>query len=223
MDKTEAVNSWAGVVAELIKSFLILRDIFGYALPGAVFLGIGVLTGRIRLQSLQDLSQPYHPPIWVALVLLVGACYAVGQVLAAFAYLPIDVCKWWKSAQNPDDGWLRNHPTEVDAEILGIRRQYPEFLVDLDRRETLTILTASMMVALFSGAIVFCYVKPPLCTTLIFAGLVLLVDFSTEIPHLRRVRQAVKDAAKAVPSGSGPSGSDLGNRCSPCLNASPNS
>jgi hypothetical protein len=210
MSKTESVDSWAGVVAELIRSFLILRDIFGYALPGAMFLGIGVLRGRIRLQSLQDLSQPYHPPIWVAVVLLVGACYVVGQVLATVAYLPFDIWKWWVSRRKPTDPWLVDHPTEVNAEILGIRRQYPEFFVELDRRETITILTASMMVAFLGGVIVFCWGKLGLCTTLVIGGLLLLVDFSTAIPHLRRVRKAVRDAAKAVPCDSGPSGSDLG-------------
>ncbi len=36
-------GGWAGFVTELTKNFLILRDVFGYALPGAVFFAIGML------------------------------------------------------------------------------------------------------------------------------------------------------------------------------------
>ncbi|MGB0064167.1 MAG: hypothetical protein WBP85_06955, partial [Terracidiphilus sp.] len=63
-------NSWPGFLSELTKSFLILRDIFGYALPGAVFFAIGLLSGNIKLQQLQSLLQPYQNqiPWWLALI-----------------------------------------------------------------------------------------------------------------------------------------------------------
>jgi hypothetical protein len=72
----------------------LLRDIFGYALPGGAFLAIGLLSKRFSLSDVDDLLSPYHPPTWAFAILVVGACYIIGDILAAIAYMPISVGKW---------------------------------------------------------------------------------------------------------------------------------
>jgi hypothetical protein len=87
-------DSWPGFLSELTKSFLILRDIFGYALPGAVFLSIGVLLKRFSLHDVQYFLEPYNLPVWLAVVLGIGACYVVGHLMAQIAYFLFNTWKW---------------------------------------------------------------------------------------------------------------------------------
>jgi hypothetical protein len=193
-----SVQSWPGFFAELVKSFLLLRDVFGYALPGGVFLSIGLIYGRISLRQLDALLNPYKPPAWVGLILVLAACYVSGQIMAAIAYIFFDlwkllVAKGWK--KEPAN-WLTDHPTEVTGDLLELQKRYPEFFVDLSRRETITLFEGATLVALLAGTIVFRYTNFHASTIFFVGGLLLLVEFSTAIPHLRRVRTAVRDAAK---------------------------
>jgi len=213
-NSSDGVQSWPGFFAELVKSFLLLRDIFGYALPGAVFLGIGVISHRISFQQLSDLLQPYEMPGWMALIFVLGACYVTGQILAAIAYLPIDLWKWlswrsfirwhrhnrdktiseWYSSHPKKKYWLGDHPTEVTGDLLEIQRRYPSFAFDLGRRETMALFLGATLAALIAGPIVFCYTCLRAATLFVIAGLLLIIAYSTAISHLRRVRSAVRDA-----------------------------
>lgn len=192
--KSDAAQGWPGLFSELQKSFNLLRDVFGYAMPGAVFLSIGLMSGRISLRQVDGLLKPYTPPTWAVVVLLIIACYVVGQVLAAVAYTPAALRKYYRELRNPADPWVTNHPTEVSGHLLEVQRLYPGFLSSLERRETIAIFIGSTMVALLAGALVFCLQWFNLCGTLVTAGVILFVDFWTAMPHLRRVHKAVAAA-----------------------------
>jgi hypothetical protein len=190
----DAAQGWPGLLSELQKSFNLLRDVFGYAMPGAVFLSIGLLSGRISLRQFAQLLYPYQLPAWGAVIFLVIVCYVVGQVLAAIAYTPANLRKYFRARKNPHDPWVKEHPTEVSSKLLEIQRLYPSFLMSAERRETISIFIGSTMAALLGGAVVFCFHWLNLCSTLVIAGIILFSDFWTAMPHLRRVHHAVAEA-----------------------------
>ena len=194
--KAETGASWADVVNQLVNSFLVLRDIFGYALPGLVFLGIGVLSRRMSLQTIHDLLIPYDPPWWARAALLVAAAYAIGHILAAIAYFRIDMWKMYLSWRKSPT--LAQHPTEVHAEDLYYRHYYPDLYAERNRRETISVLSFSMVAALFLGWVVFCWLQLTLCTVVGWSALILFLDTLTTMSHLKRVRQATLDAGKTI-------------------------
>jgi hypothetical protein len=195
-EKTNSSASWADVVNQLVTSFSVLRDIFGYALPGLVFLGIGILSHRITLQALHDLLTPYNPPWWALVALLVAAAYAIGHILASIAYMRIDAWKallYWRKSPRLDE-----HPTEVSALDLYYKHFYPELFAEKNRRETMAVLTFSLMAALLLGWVVFCWLTPTLCEVLFWSGVALFVDTLTTMSHLRRVREAAQKAGADI-------------------------
>lgn len=99
-DSDNGGSSWPGLLGQINKTFDLIRDIFGYALPGAVFLTIGVIAKRGGYGgfSLDDvvaaIPAGYTLPAWAAFLAAVAASYAVGNMTAAIAYMPIGVWKW---------------------------------------------------------------------------------------------------------------------------------
>lgn len=83
---------------------MLVRDAFGYALPGAVFIVIGVVSGRIQMTRVHDWLWPYAPPAWMAFLGIVLICYAVGGILAAVSYSPWMVFKYiiWMADRHPE-------------------------------------------------------------------------------------------------------------------------
>ena len=203
-DSSDSSSSWPGFLAELNRTFGLIRDVFGYALPGAVFLTIAVMAkkagrGGFSLAEVQA-CVPFPVPAWLCFLGLLAACYAIGDVMAAIAYMPNGVFKWvqaWKAKEsgqpNPD---LLDNPTEVTADLSEIRLRQSEFFISLDRRETLVLMSGSMFVALLGGWLVFYILQWPALVVLPIASGVLLVQFMTGIPHLRRVRAAIREADK---------------------------
>jgi hypothetical protein len=179
-------SSWPGFLSELSKGFLILRDVFGYALPGAIFLGVGLLCRRFSLGDLQYyILRPYHPPAWLIAVVGLGACYAIGHVMAAIAYFPYNFKK----------------QTDVPSELILARGEHPELLIELDRQSTMTMMRGSTGVALVLGSICFWWFArtPSLGWMLAGAGaLLLLVFYWSAMPHIGRLSAATSAAAKTA-------------------------
>jgi hypothetical protein len=189
--------TWADVVKSLMDTFQLLRDIFGYALPGLVFAGIGVASGRIQLQHVQNLFLPYHPPDWALVGLGVAACYVIGHLLASIAYLPIDAHKWYKFKRK-DQAWLDAHPTEVCSTDLKWRHFYPELFHDMDRRETMGLLMYSTLAAMVLGYVIFYWLVLSLPCTILLLSVFVFVDGLTLMQHLGRVRKAVQQAGTDI-------------------------
>jgi hypothetical protein len=159
-------DSWPGFLSELSKSFLILRDIFGYALPGAVFLSIGLLCRRFSLHDVQYyLLDPYHLPAWLAAILGLGACYAIGHVLSAIAYLRWDFPQTPSKSVRAEDSSLADSPgqcsTEIPARLIDIRGRHPELLIELERQSLMTQLRGSAGVAMVLGSLLFFWFPTP--------------------------------------------------------------
>lgn len=216
----DSVDSWPGLLAQLNKTFLVIRDVLGYALPGGVFLGIGLISKRITLFDLRNVLLPYQPPAWAVLILLVAACYIVGEILASAAYMPIAFRKrwqWqsqkqylyplseqpaafevWRKANAAKVDLLKDNPTEVTGDLLEIRMRHPELFVESDRRETLMLLGGSLAMALLGGSLVFYVLKLRPLPLFVLAGILVLLQFFTAPSHLRRVRAAIREAAAKV-------------------------
>ena len=189
--------TWADVVKSLMDTFQLLRDIFGYALPGLVFAGIGVASKRISLQYVHDLISPLGLPAWALVVMAISACYIIGHLLAAIAYLPIDIHKFIRRHDQP---WLDKHPTEVCSEDLKWRHIYPEMFHDMDRRETMGLLMYSTLTAMALGWVVFYWLALPLRSVILLLSIFVFIDGLTLMQHLARVRVAIHKAGPEIDS-----------------------
>jgi hypothetical protein len=210
--KSASASTWPALVDQINQTFNLVRDVFGYALPGGVFLAVGLISGRFTLVQVQTLLSTYHLPAWAAFFAIVAACYPVGTVMAAAAYMPFMLAKtavWFldiiSKPPDPPKGvrgsltkWLTTHPTEVTAEILEIRANHPKLLDTLDRRETLALLAGSLTTALLGGWYVFCCAKWGFGKIIFGAGVITLIQFLTGLGHLRRVAKATYGANEAL-------------------------
>lgn len=209
--KSGGASTWPALVDQINQTFNLVRDVFGYALPGGVFLAVGVISGRFTLVQVQALLSPYHLPPWAAFIAVVAACYPVGTVMAAAAYMPFMLAKtavWLLDIVSKPDPpgharraltkWLTTHPTEVTAEILQIRTNRPKILDTLDRRETLALLAGSLTTALLGGWYVFCCAQWGFGKIIFWAGVIALIQFLTGLGHLRRVAKATYGANDAL-------------------------
>jgi hypothetical protein len=218
--KSTSASTWPALVDQINQTFNLVRDVFGYALPGGVFLAVGRISGQFTLVQIQSLLSPYHLPPWAAFVAVLAACYPVGTVMAAAAYMPFMLTKtavWmWDIVHKPPakgvqaalTKWLTSHPTEVTPQILLIRTHHPKLLDTLDRRETLALLAGSLTTALLGGWYVFCCAKWGFGKIIFWAGVITLIQFLTGLGHLRRVAKATCEAndvlateAKVSPNG----------------------
>lgn len=172
-------DSWPGFLSELTKSFLILRDIFGYAIPGAVYFAIGLLSGNFALSDLQAHLQPYQNqiPWWLALIAGIGACYVMGHLMSQIAYLPLNTwgLPWGSKTYTArglmawllKSGWalLRGHkpaaltqsqkPPDDAPDLFNLREDHPVLLTEYDRQGVMTQLRGATGAAMLVGSAVF--------------------------------------------------------------------
>jgi hypothetical protein len=191
----ESNATWADVVKDLIDTFLLLRDIFAYALLGGLFLGLGVASGRLRLNHLSELFAPYHPPSWALAILLIATCYILGVMLVAIAYLRVD---FWTMFHWSDPDWLADYPTEANPRDLYLRHYSPDLFREMDRRERLAVLASSCVVALLLAWLVFFIFHPTLGDVIIWAAILVFLDTVTTMSHLTRVRKAIHAAGALI-------------------------
>jgi len=99
-DSGDNASSWPGLIGQINSAFMLIRDAFGYGLPGAVFLTIGVIAKNrcsectgFSLQQVKDFV-PFDVPAWVGFLAMIAACYAAGTVMAATVYTPISLIKY---------------------------------------------------------------------------------------------------------------------------------
>jgi hypothetical protein len=139
------IGMW-NLLGNLIKGFLLLRDFFGYVIPGSVLLAIVA-----RCLGGVDIS---HPPlaadsISVTATLAITASYIIGHVLVAVGYSLYDGFDLaWEKLKRPRPP-TQGAPTE--ANVLYYRYLYPSMFTEADRRETLSILRVGLAVALLAG------------------------------------------------------------------------
>jgi hypothetical protein len=90
---TESESGWSGLLIDLVRNFLLLRDVFGYILPGLVFLLLGTLTGRFAIPDwLANLGLSRWGRLTVVLIMALVA----GHVLVAISYLRLNLIQMWQ-------------------------------------------------------------------------------------------------------------------------------
>jgi hypothetical protein len=194
-------SSWSKLLADLVRGFVLLRDVFGYVLPGGFFLMIGAQSGH--LSSLVDLSKApggeSHP--WLFFILLLVISYLLGHFLAATFYFTADMLSLIKRAIHK----LRKNQPEGDqqkskSDFLRYHEEFPGIFIEYDRQSILALLRRGLAAGLVLGILVFyyCYMHP---LRLMAAGAaIMLVNTLSGYLHVKDLKRltlkAAEDAAK---------------------------
>jgi hypothetical protein len=143
------------LLGSVISSFLLLRDFFGYLIPGAVFLALTPFNPAPLTQKLFG-SGAAPSSLWLVAVVTVTAGYVAGQILVALGYTIIFNVIGTSdrdAAPNETDEQKRQRLREREATIFFYHYVYPALFNESDRRDTMTILRIGLAVALILGSI----------------------------------------------------------------------
>lgn len=178
----------------LINGFLLLRDVFGYVIPGTVVLGVFYYETASKIQQFtSDL------PAWLTITILLVMCYIFGTILVAFGYLVYDVVDWIRkdSKRDAQDGqW---HAEELD--LLYYRYLYPSMFIDRDRRAIINIFRIGLAVALVAVSWVL-----PFAPVVFIIGLFMLYNGYTGRAHVGHFSASAIDAARRAETSNVPYG-----------------
>src|SRR5258708_23867021 len=120
------------------NSFLLLRDIFGYAVPGAVVVGMAAY----RYPAISPLKWASFPP-WFLVVIVIGLCYISGQVSVSLGCTLFGLT----------DKILKRLPLRPDAsDLLYYRYLYPPLFSERDRRDTINVMRIGLGISLVIAA-----------------------------------------------------------------------
>jgi hypothetical protein len=198
-------SSWPTFLSELTKNFLILRDIFGYALPGVIFLAIGVVWKSSFLDGARGRVKDLDFPAWLLILIGLGICYTIGHIMAGIAYFPFNT--WglpYRNAFEPLKRLLKKSDPEGAQkhfpDLIVIRGANPELLTELDRQSIMTQLRGSTGVAMLLGWVFFCLPSSVGSGwTVLAAGVFLLLTFwFSALPHIANLRKDTITAATAL-------------------------
>jgi hypothetical protein len=202
-------GSWPGFLSELTKNFLILRDLFGYALPGAVFLAIGLFCRRFSLHDVQYFFEPYKVPAWLGLILGLVACYTAGHVMAQLAYIP-DNWKTWRRIRNAKADAQDKNKVALAGKaeykclapvLIEIRESHPALLTEYDRQSTISQFRGGVAAAMVLGSVVF-YLIPVALPIGVLVGIAgayqIIVFWLTGTPHVEELQCDTITAGETV-------------------------
>jgi hypothetical protein len=174
-------------LGSIVNGFLLLRDFFGYVIPGAVLLAI---VGWFYVDPSQ--LPMSGESIWGRTIAVITASYTVGHVLAAIGY---SLYNGFDKLKNENGGGTEA-ASATDADVVYFRYLYPSMFIESDRRETLTILRVGLSVALLIGG---CFIPiQPLRTTLVVTGLFMFCNAYFSRQQAGNYRDATIAAARAA-------------------------
>ena len=180
-------GSWSDLLADFIRGFIFLRDVFGYILPGLVFLLIGVCSGHVPgFEGFQKICDA-GLPIWMAVLLVLIFCYVTGHFLIATVYCIPDAIRLFKKQTSPD-------PEASD--LLRYRSKYPDIFIELDRRSILALLRNGLAGSVILGLAVFYWLYPYPRFLMAAAGAIMLFNASGADRHIRQMRKITLRAAQ---------------------------
>ena len=189
----------------LLKSFVLLRDLVGYLIPGLVFLALLDIDRAWTLANAK--------PGWILLAAVLLASYVLAQLLAAAGYALIG---WLQGAPEPhpkkESEDARNEARKAALkEKLYYSTYYPDIFIEASRQDTVHLMRiATSMALVLAGTIqlflaVFAWASSGehlTALTLIFwiaciiAGLLLFLNSRAGDPHNRELALAAVEAAK---------------------------
>jgi hypothetical protein len=128
----------AEILNYLFKSFVLLRDLVGYLIPGLAFLAL--------LEPGRDLDFVASNPGWVPLSAVLLAGYGAAQVLAAAGYAAMR--NLHRVDESDEDRAVRY------MEVTYYSAAYPDMFIQSGREETMHLMRIGLSVALiFAGAL----------------------------------------------------------------------
>jgi hypothetical protein len=136
-------TGWGGLALEFSRTFILVRDVFGYLPPGAVLLFLALDAPGHRLLASIDQS---GLPAWAVGLAAVVLSYVAGQIVVALGYWLSERIDKGNKAQW-DDLATKNH--------LYYRRLYAELFIESERRDTIAMLRTGLAVALLVGAALY--------------------------------------------------------------------
>jgi len=171
------------LLGSLVSSFLLLRDLFGYLIPGLVFAALIVASFDVATwvpAVVRDLDR------WWGLVILLIACYVAGHILVAIGFTVYAMV----------DRLCGRRPPGDEAELQYFRYVYPHLFVDTDRRATVLILRVGLPVALLAGPWWLSGETGPLKYIIAAIGAFMLYNGYRGVLHVARHRAATIQAAQ---------------------------
>ena len=185
------------LLGSVVTSFLLLRDIFGYLLPGAVFVA-GLLYAAGQPAKTVNGSLISGLPNWIPVV--VGS-YLIGQVLAVIGYGLYEI--WDKPAvtlQQIKDLLHGKRPASKaqnldESEALYYRALYPSLFIEADRRGTVNVLRIALAVALILSP---WWTPEALRIFMFVVGILMLINGYTGRNHVSQYRAQTLLAARMM-------------------------
>jgi len=194
-------SSWTKLLADLVRGFVLLRDVFGYVLPGGFFLLIGAQSGH--LSSLVDLSRvpggESHP--WLFFILLLVISYLLGHFLVATFYFTTDIISLVKRVVLK----LKQRQPEVNqqkskSDFLRYHKEFPGIFIEYDRQSIIAVLRQGLASSLVLGILVFYYWYMHPLRVIAAGGAIMLVNTLSGYFHVKDLKtltlKAAEDAAK---------------------------
>jgi hypothetical protein len=183
----------------LLKTFVLLRDLVGYLIPGLVFLALLDIDRAWTLANAK--------PGWILLAAILLASYVLAQLLAAAGYALMNRLHGKPAAAPETPAERFTHLKEK----LYYATYYPDIFIEANRQDTVHLMRiATSMALVLAGAIqlflaVFAWATSgehlyPLTlffwTACIVAGLLLFLNSRAGDPHNRELALAAVEAAK---------------------------
>lgn len=185
------------LLGSVVSSFLLLRDFFGYLLPGAVF--VGGLVYALGPTKLGDGSLIPGLANWVTVV---AASYLCGQILAGIGYSTYAIFDEMVRVVDQVKSILMQKemkyepPIDLDfPQIIYYRALYPNLFIDVDRQDTIVLLRITLAVSLILNP----WLTPwALRVVVLILGIIMLINGYTGRNHVRQFRERTLEAAKLM-------------------------
>jgi hypothetical protein len=198
----EKTATWTDLLSGLIRGFVLLRDVFGYILPGFVFLLIGIQSGRVP--GFEEFCKicGVELPRWMAGILVLVTSYLAGHFVVATVFFPLDFGRLIKEKiHKKTSEEEKTSKEELDAQsqeasdLLRYRKRYPDIFIELDRRSILALLRTGLAGSVLLGLVTFYSLYPYRRSLVVAAGAIMLFSANGAYRHVKGMRKVTLKAA----------------------------
>lgn len=199
----EKSTTWTDLLAGLIRGFVLLRDVFGYILPGFVFLLIGIRSGRVPEFNEFCKICGVDSPRWMAGILVLITSYVLGHFVVATVFFPLDLVRLIREKiGKKENGEEQKSKEELDAQsqeasdLLRYRKRYAEIFIELDRRSILALLRTGLAGSVLLGLVTFYWLYPYRRSLVFAAGAIMLFSANGAYRHVKGMKKVTLKAAR---------------------------
>jgi len=192
------------IVKYLFKSFVLVRDLFGYLIPGLAFFALLVPEQAWALANAN--------PGWIVLAAVLLAAYATAQLLAACGYALLRKLSGRKEPKT-DEEKRKAQEAETNRlkETYYYATYYPDIFIETSRQDTVHLMRIATSMALVLAGLEQIFLmtitwmrhdEPASLLSIIFwfvclaAGLLLFFHIRRDDPHHKVTADAALEAAK---------------------------